>query len=127
MFVLFGGGDAGGIYIGTDGKVHRIPPWNPEILVQLRAVKSLTAAVTQIHDTGLAKEVSTLSERLSKNVIPQAAKVAGVSLGAADAVAFFDPDGGFTCGTTGAHPIPFPGPHISVPGFTPVTEGAIAR
>jgi hypothetical protein len=126
MFVLFGGGDAGGIYIGTDGKVHRIPPWNPEVLTQLKAVKSLAAVVSTIHDQNLVKEVSTLTERLSESVVTQTAKIAGVQLNASDSVAFFDSDGGFTCGTTGKHPVPFPGPHIAVPGFSPV-ETTVAR
>ncbi len=127
MFVLFGGGDAGGIFIGTDGKVHRIPPWNPEIVTQFKAVKSLTAAVSHIRDAELAKEVSTVTERLCERVVQQATKIAGVTLTETESVAFFDPDGGFTCGTTGKRPVPFPGPHISVPGFSPIETANVAR
>ena len=29
------GSDAGGWYIGPDGKIHRIPGWNPEAMVEL--------------------------------------------------------------------------------------------
>src|SRR5262245_36350774 len=120
MFVLFGGGDAGGIFTGTDGKVHRVPPWNPEIVSQLKAVKSLTLAASQIRDTELAKQVATLSERLCEHVVPQAVKIANVTFTGTDTVAFFDPDGGFVCGTTGKKPFPVPGPHISVLGFSPI-------
>src|SRR5438128_2344103 len=115
MLVLFGGGDAGGIYIGPDGKVHRIPPWNPEILAQLKAVKALTAAAAVVRDAALGKQIASLAEHISSTVIPQAAGIAGATQ-IDGGIAFFDPDGGFTCGTTGHHPIPFPGPHISVPG-----------
>lgn len=123
MFVLFGGGDAGGIYIGPDGKVHRIPPWNPEVLNQLKAVKALVAASTTIKDGALGKEISALAERISTSVIPHAANIAGASK-IDGGIAFFDPDGGFTCGTKGQHPVPFPGPHINIPGYTPMTAEA---
>jgi hypothetical protein len=33
IYFISGGGfgtDAGGWYIGPDGKIHKVPPWNPE-------------------------------------------------------------------------------------------------
>jgi hypothetical protein len=42
MNIYFGGvgTDAGGWYIGPDGKIHRIPGWNPDAFVEVaRAVR----------------------------------------------------------------------------------------
>jgi len=42
---FIGGSDAGGWYIGADGKIHRIPGWNPEAMTELtRAVEIINAA-----------------------------------------------------------------------------------
>jgi hypothetical protein len=45
-FIGRGGSDAGGWYIGPDGKIHRIPGWNPEAMLEL------TRAVNVIREAG---------------------------------------------------------------------------
>ena len=107
MLILFGGGDGGGIHVGPDGKVHRIPPWSPDVQVQLKAVSALVA-LEGVHDTGLGKEATALAERLSTKVIPQITKNVGASQLGDSSIAFVDGDDGFVCGSTGKHPIPVP-------------------
>lgn len=119
MFILFGGGDAGGFWIGADGKIHRIPPWNPDVLAQLKAVSSLVALGTQVQDAAIVKEAGALAERLSTTVIPKVTKIAGASNLGDSSIAFFDADGGFVCGSTGKRPIPVP-PHSFTGGISTV-------
>ncbi|MGH7618634.1 MAG: hypothetical protein ACREPM_15550 [Gemmatimonadaceae bacterium] len=125
MLILFGGGDGGGIYVGPDGKVHRIPPWNPELLLQLKAVSALVNVGT-VTDAGLSHEVGALAERLSTRVIPHVTKIAGATQLGDNSIAFFDPDGGFVCGSTGKHPIPVPRP-VTGNLFSPVTSQEAIR
>ncbi len=107
MLILFGGGDGGGFYVGADGKIHRIPPWTPDVQVQLKAVSALVA-LDGVHETGLAKEATALAERLSTKVIPQITKTVGAPQLGDTSIAFVDGDEGFVCGSTGKHPIPVP-------------------
>jgi hypothetical protein len=56
IVVLFGGGDAGGFII-LNGKIHRIPPYNPETAIG-RAQAVLTAANALSQAAGVNKEIS---------------------------------------------------------------------
>ncbi|HEY8869219.1 MAG TPA: hypothetical protein VIM30_07485 [Candidatus Limnocylindrales bacterium] len=40
------GSDAGGWYIGADGKIHKVPGWNPEQVVELARLVSVLAQET---------------------------------------------------------------------------------
>jgi hypothetical protein len=106
MLVLFGGGDGGGISIDANG-VHRIPPWTPDVLAELKAVSALVNVAT-IHDVNVTKEAVALADRLSTKIIPQIMKTAGAGQLGENSIAFVDEDGGFVCGSTGKHPIPIP-------------------
>ncbi len=111
MMVLFGGGDGGGIYIDAKGVLHRIPPWTPDLMAQLKAVNALTSAAGRVKAPEIGKEMHGLAERLASGVIPRLAQsVGGIGAGE-NTVAFFDGDDGFFCGSTGKRPIPFPIPH----------------
>src|SRR4029078_2310639 len=47
MMILFGGGDGGGIVIDAKG-IHRIPPYDPGVLLQLKAASALVS-VNALH------------------------------------------------------------------------------
>jgi hypothetical protein len=50
------GSDAGGWFIGADGKVHRVPGWNPEALTEMvNAIKVIQAA-GQLKTPGLGEQ-----------------------------------------------------------------------
>ena len=121
MLILFGGGDGGGIYVGADGKIHRIPPYSPDTLLELRAVSALVNVAT-LHDGAVTKEASALAERLSTKVIPQLARTAGATQLGENSIAFVDDDGGFVCGSTGKHPLPIPPRSIGGNVISPVTS-----
>ena len=114
VLILFGGGDGGGIGIRGDGKVIRIPPYNPETMRQLRSLAGLAIAQTNIKDQGLAREIGALGQKVATTSIPGVLATVLPAGATVTGVAFLDDDGGFTCGSTGQHFGPFPGPHGSV-------------
>jgi hypothetical protein len=55
-FIIIGGGtDAGGWYIGPDGKIHKIPGWNPEQLSNVAHALQGLREIAQIKTPGLAE------------------------------------------------------------------------
>ena len=59
MNIYFGpiGSDAGGIYIGADGKIHRIPGWNPEAMLDLSRSLRVLGQAALIKQAGLSDKV----------------------------------------------------------------------
>jgi len=114
MMILFGGGDGGGISIGQDGKLHRIPPWTPDVMAALKAAGAVLKASIHV-ESALGAELKAVGEKLTTSVIPRLAKTAEATGGGA--VLFLDGDDGFTCGTGGGHPIPVPIPHGAISSF----------
>jgi hypothetical protein len=49
------GTDAGGWYIGPDGKIHRIPGWNPESMVELTSALGIIREAGQLKTPGLTE------------------------------------------------------------------------
>lgn len=47
------GTDAGGWYIGSDGKIHRIPGWNPEVMADLAHAVNVIREAGQLKTPGL--------------------------------------------------------------------------
>src|SRR4030095_1885465 len=117
MLILFGGGDGGGFWIGPDGKLHRIPPYDPGLTAELKAANYLLKASTRITDEKRGREVLSIAEALTTSAVPHIGKAAGGAAQGSSSVAFLDGDDGFVCGSTGKHPIPVPVPHG--PGFSP--------
>lgn len=77
MRLFFGGGfgtDAGGWYIGPDGKIHRVPGWNPE------AVLDLGHMVTAILEIGQLKNHALVDQTLRGGILDAAFKEIGTHL-----------------------------------------------
>jgi hypothetical protein len=49
------GSDAGGWYIGSDGKIHRVPGWNPEAMTELSRALNVLREAGQFKTPGLAE------------------------------------------------------------------------
>lgn len=105
--ILFGGGDGGGIIISRDG-VQPIPPFDPALLRQLRALNELARATRTAHRS-CRRPLTTVVKKLTSVVLKQIEDIAG-EIDARDGVIYQSDDGGFTCGSTGQPPIPFPFP-----------------
>lgn len=76
IVVLFGGGDAGGFMI-INGKIVRIPPYNPETLVgSAQAVLSAANALAQAAGVNkeLSGELNAASLKLAQEAVAQLTK-----------------------------------------------------
>ena len=78
IVVLFGGGDAGGFMI-INGKIIRIPPYNPETLfgraqAVLAAANSLAEAA--IVNKELSGELNAVAQKLTQEAVGQLTKAA---------------------------------------------------
>ena len=69
MIIILGhiGSDAGYTYIGSDGKIHHVPGWNPEAMAEFDAAISVMRSASQLKSPGLA-------EAVVKSVLPFAQK-----------------------------------------------------
>lgn len=69
MIIILGhiGSDAGYTYIGSDGKIHHVPGWNPEAMAEFDAALSVMRSAAQLKAPGLADAVL-------KSVLPFAQK-----------------------------------------------------
>jgi hypothetical protein len=76
MRLFFFGGygtDAGGWYIGADGKIHKVPGWNPEAVVELQHAVNILREAAQLKTPGL-------SEAVARVVYDQVQKELGANL-----------------------------------------------
>jgi hypothetical protein len=120
--ILFGGGDGGGILITSNG-VRRIPPFDPSIRLQLRGLSALLNGIRLLPNAP-AEEMTTLVNRVSNIFIEQVEAVVG-PLEGDNSLVYQDEDGGFTCGSTGRPPIPFPWAIESFPSFNDLTANGV--
>ncbi len=120
--ILFGGGDGGGLIIGPNG-VRPIPPFDPGVRKQLQAVASLTQALTG-GAVGNRRELSALTTKLANHAIGDVEAVVG-ALDKEGSLVYQDDGGGFTCGSTGKPPIPFPWPPREFPGIDDLVLGGV--
>ena len=120
MMILLGGGDGGGFVIDARG-IHRIPPYDPGVLLQLKAASALVG-VNALHDAALTRDATAIAERLTTTVIPQLTKAAAATNLGDNSIAFIDDDGGFVCGSTGKKPIPIPPKTLTSNQFSPAAQ-----
>jgi hypothetical protein len=98
--ILFGGGDAGGIRI-TDHGIERIPPFDPGVVRQFKAVNALV----RVRSAELGQQVEELAAKMTDQLVANVQKTAGATTGSA--IVFMDVEDGFVCGN-GRRPVPFP-------------------
>ena len=81
--VVFGhfGSDAGYWYIGADGKIHRVPGWNPEQLSEVSKAVSILAQAAALKTPGLAERISgVLTDFVKTEVGGHVKEAGGVSI-----------------------------------------------
>ena len=59
------GGDGGFWMIGADGKLHWVPPWDPQISHDLGVATSLAALGAQIKDSAVRAQVVGLAQSVA--------------------------------------------------------------
>lgn len=52
------GSDAGGWYIGADGKIHRVPGWAPEQLTEVTHLLNVLREASQLKTPELAEAIT---------------------------------------------------------------------
>jgi len=113
--VLFGGGDAGGLLI-TEGGVRPIPPFDLTIRQNLKAVAAIVSSASAASDTPSGQKLGKLATNICNVAVGLVEEVLG-PLDPERAIIFQDSDGGFTCGSVGKPPIPFPWPPLQMPSL----------
>lgn len=104
MAQIIGNSDGGGIEISAHG-IRPIPPWEPALLRQFKALAALTNAQHDLASRKVQEQLAPLTEQLAKLVVAQVERAVGSELADGNFV-YDDPDGGFVCGSTGPRPIP---------------------
>jgi hypothetical protein len=114
QLILFGGGVEGGLLIGTRG-VRPIPPFNPDILLQLRGLSALLNGSGGTPGESV-NEMATLSNRLSNLIFAEVEGIVG-PLEGDHSLVYQSEQGGFYCGSTGKAPAALPWPPRQVPSI----------
>jgi hypothetical protein len=122
--ILFGGGDGGGLILTEDG-VKPIPPLEPSLRLQLRSVSRLLVAQSGISEKETRTQLAALVSRLTNLVVGQLEESVG-DIDRSDGIIYQDEEGGFSCGSTGRPPIPFPWPPTTVPAVSDLIRHELA-
>lgn len=112
--ILFGGGDGGGLIIGPNG-IKPIPPWEPFVLAQIKAINRLSNAPVKGVDKVVRAELGELAGRLASFVVKQVEPRIEGGLDREGGLIFLDAEDGFWCGN-GKPPVPIPWPPRRRPG-----------
>ena len=113
--ILFGGGDGGGLVITKDG-VKPLPPFEPFVLAQIKAVAHLATAAGA---PGVARgELTDVATRLAGIAFERIEEVAGPLDREAGLIVAMEDGDGFVCGSTGLPPVPIPRPHRELARLT---------
>jgi hypothetical protein len=110
IVVLKGGGDAGGFII-TDHGIIPIPPWNPDLFTKITDLHHVVQAGRV--DAGIRKAAGSKARSLVREVaaaVDEQVQAVDAKLAKrGGAIAYFDEDGGWLCGTPPRKiPIPIP-------------------
>lgn len=58
------GGDGGFWYIGADGKLHRVPPWSPDVMRDLNAAATLVSVAQNLKEGEVSRQLTAVAEKL---------------------------------------------------------------
>jgi hypothetical protein len=111
--ILFGGGDGGGLII-TESGIRPIPPFDPGVRFSIKSAAAMVNAMVAMRDDRARRKMAKLATSLCNLAVEQVEEVVG-PLDADRSLIYQDEDGGFTCGSTGKPPIPFPWPPRPLP------------
>jgi hypothetical protein len=122
--ILFGGGDGGGFYIDANGRLHKIPPYDPSAVALVRSFGYLVRAESLARGATAKKEVSALADAVQGAVYAHIEKSVGSGAAQGTIVSVSDEGDGF-CGTpTGRHHIG-PQPRGQIAALEGVTASAV--
>lgn len=107
------GGRAGALLV-TDRGTRPLRPLPVGVLSLLKSINELCRAVSATSDKSAREKLSRSLVTIANLAVGRVEGVVGPLEGEA-ALIFQDDDGGFTCGSTGKPPVPFPWPPLELP------------
>ena len=125
QLILFGGGDGGGLLIGSHG-VRPVPPFNSDIRLQLHGVSALLNGKGATSQESV-NEMGTLSHRLSNLIFAEVEHIVG-PLEGEHSLIYQSERGGFYCGSMGKAPVAFTWPPDHAASIQDlITNGIVER
>lgn len=106
--VLFNAGTEGGLLLTPNG-VFTAPPFEADVLNALKATARLVMSMNTSGNKSLQSKLSKMAIGSANLAVEMVENLLG-PLNPERAIVFQDPDGGFTCGSTGKPPLPLPWP-----------------
>jgi hypothetical protein len=106
--IVFNGGTEGGLLLTPNG-VFTAPPFEADVLNSLKATARLVLAMNAARDQNTQSKLSKMAIGAANLSVEMIENLLG-PLDPERAIVFQDPDGGFTCGSTGKPPLPVPWP-----------------
>ena len=106
--VAFDGGAKGALLI-TETGVLPMPPLKPDLLQALKGTAKLVSSLGASTDKSMQSKLSKMAIGAANLAVEMAEGQFG-ALNPNRAIIYQDEDGGFTCGSTGKPPLPFPWP-----------------
>jgi hypothetical protein len=106
--IVFGGGTEGALLL-TEERVLPLPPLKPELLSSIKAAGRLVHALAAAQERAIQSKLSKMAIGAANLAVEMAEAQFG-ALNPNRAIIYQDGEGGFTCGSTGKPPLPFPWP-----------------
>ena len=119
-------GGRSGTLIVTENGVRSTKPFSPAILQLLRATASLVGASSASDSEKDSRSIARHSTTIANLAIQQIEQAIG-PLDEESSLLYYDDDGGFSCGSTGKVPIPFPWPPSVVPSIQDLLSAGVVE
>lgn len=115
-----------GTLIVTENGVRSAKPFSPAILHLLKATASLVGASSASDDAKDSRSIARHSTTIANLAIQQIEQAIG-PLDEESSLLYYDEDGGFSCGSTGKVPIPFPWPPSPIPSLQDLLAAGVVE
>jgi hypothetical protein len=115
-----------GAFIVTENGVRSVLPFSAEILHLLKAAASLVRASSVSIDAKDSRSIARHSTTIANLAVQQIEQAIG-PLDAESSLLYYNEDGGFSCGSTGKIPIPFPWPPSPVPSLQDLLAAGVVE
>jgi hypothetical protein len=115
-----------GAFIVTENGVRSVQPFSAEILHLLKAAASLVRASSVSIDAKDSRSIARHSTTIANLAVQQIEQAIG-PLDAESSLLYYNEDGGFSCGSTGKIPIPFPWPPSPVPSLQDLLAAGVVE
>jgi len=123
--VIPDGGHTGALIV-TEYGVRSIAPLDPATLQLLKAAASLVMASTTAAEDKDRRAIARHSTTIANLAVQEIERAVG-PLEGESSILYYDEDGGFSCGSTGKPPIPFPWPPSPIPSLQDLLSAGVVE